>query len=208
MSSLSDQRTEVLELLGIPDGDPFWPTAKLNRFINRALRQISTAHDWPWLQVEATIPLVQGTRDYAVPADWRKTLSLTINGDDLDYFSKRASVKYRQYDTQRPVIYTYQAGNLQFLPVPGTSGLSDEHLYIRHEPLLVADVDVPLLPDAYSDYLSVTAAKRAAASMGDTERMATMTMMQDDWIKIIRDDIRPTRANPRVRARDDWRVNV
>lgn len=204
---LSEFRTDVLDMLGLQAGDPFWPDAKLNRFINRALRHISTRHDWPWLEVETTFNTAVGTKDYSPPAGWRKTEQIAIRGDDLDYRTKRDAKEYEGYDNSLPVVYTFVADQIRLLPVPSTI-VEVTHVYTRHEPELTLDTSEPILPEEYADYLTVTAARRAAAAMGDSERMLTMAALIDDWERRLDDDVLRSKAYPKVKARRDWRLNV
>lgn len=204
---LSEFRTDVLDMLGLSAGDPFWPDAKLNRFINRALRHISTKHDWPWLEVSTTFSTVAGTSDYTPPSGWRKTELLAIDGDDLDYRTKRDAKAIETMTNATPVLYTIVANQLRLLPTPSTV-VTVDHVYTRHEPELTLDTSEPLMPEEYSDYLTVTAARRAAAAMGDSERMITLSSLIEEWERRLDDDIRQSKAYPKVKARRDWRVNL
>jgi len=93
MATLDEIRTEILETAGLASDDARFPDATLTRIVNRALRNISAEHDWPWNQksvVESTY-LDLLSFDYTggpVEDEWNKIAhGLTLN-DVIQFTSK------------------------------------------------------------------------------------------------------------------------
>ena len=96
MTQLSDIRTEVLETAGLASDDSRFPSATLNRIINRALRSVSAEHDWPWNQAQTTINTVASTATSDLPSNTSKIIRLAIDNDDLIPLAAREGASYSE----------------------------------------------------------------------------------------------------------------
>jgi hypothetical protein len=104
MAQLSDIRTEILETAGLAADDARFPDATMNRIVNRALRQISSEHDWPWNHAQTNLSTVADSQTVTLPAAASKILRLEIAGQQLIQLSATEGGSYSQ-DRGQPQAY-------------------------------------------------------------------------------------------------------
>jgi hypothetical protein len=204
-TQLQTIRTEVLETAGLATDDARFPDATLNRIINRALRTLSSYHDWPWNQDSETITTVASTVAYT-PADsaWSKTLRLRYDNRDLLRYQPRDAARYANI-TGSPVGYYVEEDQIHIIPTPD-GAYSIEHVYSEYETALSDDTDTADLPDRYIDWLVWEAVKLVAARIRDMDLFAMADRQTDDWMKRAHDEALRTKASIKVKTRSDWSV--
>lgn len=174
--NLSEYRAEVKSAAGIPTTDTgSVPDAELNRVINRAIRDIANTADFPWLFAEDIVNLASGASEFTPPATWVRTeyLTVNVNGRDIPAISKR---QLAEWATDKPgTIRAYAVlGNVIRL-VPATAEAATlRHGYVRTEPVLAANADSPLIPDAHSEWVINLAALKLAIRTNNGDRITAL----------------------------------
>lgn len=199
---LSDIQDQVRALLSVSNSDPFYADSKVTAFINSVNRRQSARKPWPWLETQATLNTVAGTKSYDLPANHRTTLE--INGADrtLEVFSRRDHARL-QTSSGTPVAYVVRNNDVHLLPTP-VEAEALVHLYIATPATLVAGTDVPEIPDAFVDWLITETAIQFAIAVGDSERVDALGRIASWWWDSIQDEVRQTRGSTRIRRRRDW----
>lgn len=204
--NLSTIRELVYERSDVTSNDPKAQAATVNRFINAALRQRSTEFDPYWLGTSDTITATVGDGDYPLTdlenfSKLRRIKDADLN--PLEHVGINLIDKYQRYARQRPIVYAVDGTSLLIGPLPDTSYVLTVYYY-RVESPLVADTDTPLLPTQYTDWLVSNAALLLCKKLRRQEQITMLDADLRDWNRRIRDDMRQTRANPRIRVREDW----
>lgn len=150
-------------------------------FVNDALQSISTLRDWPWLEKVANVVTVNGTGEYAAPADWARTVSVvSANGIPL----RRTPIDTLDYvgGTGSPRLFGMFADQLVLRPVP-TSVETLKHRYVRTTTNLTADADTPTIPAGSHSAIVEYAAYLVFRHAGDHERAGLALAAFDRWVE-------------------------
>jgi hypothetical protein len=155
--NLGQLRTALTSRLAIaPTGDARLDSTALNAAINRALQDIVSDQDWPWLLTSSSLTLTSGVA--AWPTDAMKFRELVIGGDRARF------VQLAEFlDTQADgsdFVWTQQGANVAITPTP-TTATTGTLWYIRAEPDLSSDGTSPLLPSAHHQVLLARASYHA-----------------------------------------------
>lgn len=178
---LSDIRAEVYLNAGIPSDDDRVDATAIRDFINGAIREISATRDWEWLKtVDATnVITILDQSDYTPPANWRRTIGITINNSrDIPARTPR-EINSRQFESGPVEFFTIEAGILRFSPKPDIAE-DIRHVYLKGETALSAEDDEPLVPDNYIDLVIWGAVKRVHIRLKDTGSFRVAKGMYDE----------------------------
>lgn len=186
---LSALRTSLEIRLGVPTTDALFTTAVKTELLNEATQYIDSLFDWPWLEKEASITLVNGTKTYTVPTDWLRTLDVIVA--DYPPLEKVDIGRLRQMPASagRPFFFSCFADTLEVRPVPdsGAAALATKHLYIKRETAMSADGDSPAMPDVYQWVIVEQAAylgfRRAKQASNAQEAQANVKQWLDPWLQ-------------------------
>ena len=204
MTQLSDIRTEILETAGLNENDSRFPTATLNRIINRGLRQIGRESEWPWNQGSETINTVADTPAYSPASAWTKTIRLRYEERDLPELQPREAQQYVN-DTGKPMAFYVEEDQIHVVPTPdGVYAL--EHVYQGVETALSGDSDEPNLPDRYLDWLVYTCLIQVGTKMRDADLYSIADRERKMWRQRVYDDRRRSTGTTIPQARNDWYV--
>ena len=204
MATLDEIRAEILETAGLASDDPRFPDATMTKIVNRALRQVSAEHDWPWNESSETITTVADTQAYSPAAGWQKTIRLRYEDRDLVPFQGRESAQFHN-NTGAPVGYFIEKDQIHFVPVPD-GAYSIDHVYSGFETALSGDSDTPSLPDRYLDWLVHVALIQVAAKLRDPELYGLADRERRRWYARASDEVRRSTAPQRPKARGDWTI--
>lgn len=176
---LTTLQGEVRTRTGTPTDDSLITSAVLIQVINAALQHNSSERDWPWLEKTATIATANGDPDYAVPADWMRTVSVIgASGvplrrtpiDELDYLNGAGT----------PRFFGIYGDQVVVKPVPvGTENLT--HRYIGTQPALAAGGDTPLMPAGYHYAIVEYAAYLVFRRTGNLAEAGGALAAYEDW---------------------------
>ncbi|HYF46988.1 MAG TPA: hypothetical protein VD926_12300 [Acidimicrobiales bacterium] len=195
-------KTRIRDRAGLTTSDSLVTSAVLLRLINAGLNTIALEADWPWLRVKTTLTTVAGTDEVSPPSLWLRTISLTHADTGEPLVRRHIKVLDRVPSTTqgRPYLYAVDGGKLTLRYTPN-GAYSLVHRYVKSETELVADEDVPLLPEAYSQGLVEWCAAKALTMKKETERAQEAKMDYGAWLKRARDNINQGREPLRVEVR-------
>lgn len=201
-TQLTDIRTEILETAGLASDDSRFPTATMNRIVNRALRSISAERDWPWNQRQADLTTAANTQSNAFPTALSKVLRLEIDGHNLQQVTPQEGGTYSQ-QTGQPQVYWIEQEKIFWGPVP--DGVYTVYCtYVGYEDALSSDSDTPNLPDRYIDWLVQIALVQVAQRIRDTDLYSMADRERRAWVRRAADEVRRSTASSKVKTRDDW----
>lgn len=121
-------------------------------YINEAVQIISSARNWPWLDGVSTF--TASAASTALPADWAETRSINVNGFEAQRVATADADQYNFLDSFELYAYAVEGGSLYLYPVnTPTSTTAVTHRYVKTEPAMSADSDVPLIPAVYHSFI-------------------------------------------------------
>lgn len=173
-------------------------------FINRALGEIASVRDWPWLDAVATLTGDGTTTSWPLASSWVRTRNLTVNLNEARPVNIGDLDRWVNFE-DRPAQYCYaiDAGNLIIQdPIPAAT--TAVHRYVQTEPTLVGASDNPLLPNRFHNTLINMASKFVLERMGDTKRVPMLDAEVEKGLKRMNDEQDRTRGPKRVRVRDGF----
>jgi hypothetical protein len=176
-------------------GIDYEPTA-LNEVINEAVQHIATEGDWPWLERFAYLVLVPGTATYVMPADWVRTRSLTLDGDEVPFVSVRDIDDTDEETTG----FSTSGDSFTLSPVPTTAG-TVKMRYIAAENVLTDDSHSPKLPAAYHGAIVNWATAEVKRRKGDLAGARVYDAIYDGWLARVRKGITRATGPRRIRVR-------
>jgi hypothetical protein len=203
-TQLQTIRTEILETAGLASDDARFPDATLTRIVNRALRQLSAEHDWPWNQATEDLTTAAGTQAYAPNAAWQKTLRLRYENRDLKEYQARDAAQYND-DTGQPVGFFIERDQIHIVPTPD-GVYTIQHVYSAVETALSGDTDTPALPDRYIDWLVSIALTQVATIIRDTDLFGMSDRERRRWSTLAADEQRRSTGSLKIQARNDWQI--
>lgn len=203
--NLVELREKVRTRSAITSGDQYLHQQAIDDAINEALAQIDGEYHWPWLEATQAVSLVSGQGTYALPTDYRATRSVVLGSSSgsnvvLYNVSPTQALAKSSSETGQPQAFAIIGSNMVLLPTPG-SGYSITHLYYRQTVELVADADVPLIPDQWHG--AVVAAASGNLAIADDRRSMKEQCDADvaNWIRRMRNALRRSTGpvTPRIR---------
>lgn len=202
---LADLRSRVIARGSFNSSDAGLTAAAHNTHINAALKQIAAERDWPWLYTSETIAAVSGTAVYTPAAGWVRTDSLA-HADTGESLAERQIQEIDRISgamagsTSRPWAFALYGDQIVLGPVPAAV-LSIRHRYVRAEPVLVADGDLPLLPRAFDEGAVEWAVQLGHAFTRQFDKAEAAAARYNAWLKTVQDSVRRARRPLRVQVR-------
>lgn len=189
---------EIRLALGAASTDTsLFPEADVMWALNAGLAKISTEREWPWLFVVAADATTATDDTLTLPADLSRLSYITVDGADLDEASARELGSSRSA-TGTPSLYAVEGDTIRVSPNP--DGVYDVELgYYRHEPKITAGANVPLVPDAYSDWVVTAGAVKLAVRTNNTARLLELKAEYDGWLARAMDNSRRSAGVSRIR---------
>lgn len=171
--------------------------SRQTEFLNAGLRQIALEHDWPWLKATASISVLSGTRNYPVPSDWIRTVRIFDPATGRDIQTAAVTDVDRIVSSDEPAIYAIYGNEVLLAPKPAAN-VTLTHRYVKRETVLASAGDSPLIPAEYEEGLLEYAAYLSFRFLKDAGRAAEAMSGYRAWVKRAQDNIRQSKANPRV----------
>lgn len=201
-TQLSVIRTEILETAGLAADDSRFPTATMNRIVNRALRALNAERDWPWNQRQANLATSAGAKTTTFPTAFSKVLRLEIDGQNLQQITPQEGGTYSQ-QTGQPQAYFIEDEKIYWAPVP--DGVYTVYCsYMGYEDALSGDSDTPNIPDRFIDWLVQIALVQIAQRIRDTDLYSIADRERRSWARRAADEVRRSAASSKIKSRDDW----
>lgn len=162
----------------------FSPTryrASIKRWLNDALKRVYRKLDFPENQTEAAVPFVAGTREYSLPADFIRLSRSDDEGSLRIELAGAADLPVHEVPlveinardetaTGRPLLFALKASTFVVWPAPDAT-YTGRLPYWAGAAEMVADTDVPNIPDEYCELL-VAYALSLAYGKEDDDAMA------------------------------------
>jgi hypothetical protein len=203
MANLAQIKDQVLRSVNYQYTDQF----HIRDLINDAVTSLVDAGK---LKKKATISVIAGTNNYALPTDFKSPGTLQ------DETSPNAVLPYELVDiSENRFGYAIESGYIYLKPVP-SQALTLTHYYYNYPALLVADTDIPTEIDAqyhnvlglYAIAMIIPILKKdtstryavAAANLADTRAW----QMWQDGLKSFADANTRKNKNNRVRDKVVW----
>lgn len=206
MTALSDLIFSVRNRVNINENDGRMNDPLFRDFINQAIQDAEQAFNWPWREAIQTISVVADDNEYAVPADFQSTLSLTMVEPPMVMVRKswKWTRRLAHSDLRAiPAFYTEFAGNIYIYPIPGDA-YTLQHRYIKTVTPLVEVTDTVQSPDWFDRIIITRASMYVAEKLRDTEHHQMFRQAYDQQIAQSRDDVASTAEPMQIMTRDDW----
>ena len=180
--------------------------ANLLDFINAAIQDCESQKEWPWREHIETISITNGDNTYTPAADWKTTLSLTL--DDPPAVLQRRTWKW----TRRlawsdlkgtPVYYTDHGGQFYLYPVPDAA-YTMKHRFLKTVGVLAATSSSVASPDWFDPVIVTKASSYVAQKLRDSELYQMLETQYKQQIKGFADDVSRTYEPVTVSTRRDW----
>lgn len=202
-------RTELAPLirdrLGLPSDDNRVNNTTIYNSINAALRRMANDFSWPWLMTTESFTLTSGTSTHAVPADFQRTLWISIPADNIELRNsqRRSLIRWSSVHSY-PRLFSTEGRVLTFAPTPRRDH-DIIHAYVHNERQLTDDVLEPYCPDSDIDVIVLYAAIYQATKLKDTTLLSTLKSELQDLKASVEMN---TAARPllSIRARHSWRL--
>ncbi len=180
--------------------------ANLLDFINAAIQDCESQKEWPWREHIETISITNGDNTYTPAADWKTTLSLTL--DDPPAVLQRRTWKW----TRRlawsdlkgtPVYYTDHGGQFYLYPVPDAA-YTMKHRFLKTVGVLAATSSSVASPDWFDPVIVTKASSYVAQKLRDSELYQMLETQYKQQIRGFADDVSRTYEPVTVSTRRDW----
>lgn len=137
--------------------------SQVDGYINQAYRELSAAHDWPWLETTSVFEQEAGTPEYGLPADLNRLIAVIYTDQGAEAQPQRTSLVSvltrfgnNVGESSLPPEYYRQGSNLVFVPTP--SSTQEVVLVYQAQPAALAgDEDEPVFDSAFHVYLAQSA---------------------------------------------------
>lgn len=182
--------------------------ANILDFLNAAVQDCEATHEWPWREAQETISITGSDNTYTPNANWKTTLSLTL--DDPPAILQRRTWKWTRRlswgDMEGvPVFYTDHAGVFYIYPVPDKA-YTMTHRYLKVVPVLGATSSTVDSPDWFDPVLVTKTASYVAQKLRDSELYQMLETQYKQQIRGFADDVSRTYEPVAIATRRDWDV--
>lgn len=166
--TLSDLRTRVRQRANM-ENSTFVTDAEMNRYINYSINMmrdkmiIKTGEEY--FADSQNYTLVDGTEEYALPADFYKVISCQLQGDSTLFFPMKRFEYAEQNEFARPLYnrasdirYRIRGANLVINPATNVGGRVIRLIYVPLPPELSGDLDTLGGFNGWDEYVVLSAA--------------------------------------------------
>lgn len=196
-------REQIRLRLGVSSTDATVNNSVLNAWIDQANAFIASETDWPWRETSTTFVTVAGTGTYTVPTDWLRTKMLKVSTEPPMKLVSIIDLEQRWYDgTVRgtPREYTIEGDAILIRPLPDQV-YTVTHRYIKVEPVLDTDGDLPLMPAQFHTAIVEMATYYGHRRLGNDSSAAEAMKAYGEWRNRMVMEHRRTMAPMSVRVR-------
>lgn len=180
--------------------------ANLLDFINAAMQDIEAAENWPWRQKIESISVSADDNTYTPAADWRTTLSLTLD-DPTSVLHKRTWKWTRRLANSDlkgiPKFYTEHAGMLYLYPMPDAA-YTLHHRYLETTDVLGSTSATVGNPDWFDHLIVTKTSSYVAQKLRDSELYQMLETQYKQQLRVFRDDVARNYEPVTISTRRDW----
>lgn len=207
MTTLTNLKTMVYNRLGVPTTDGVFTSQVVIDFINDALQEMGTEHDWPWLQNSEQLSTGAGTA-YVTPGTsvqyaGTTNVLITVGTDTWPLLRRTYDELLEQYTSSArglPEAWAVQFEKVQLRPIPDAV-YTITHVFIQAEKILSAGGDEPYVPSNYSAAVANLAVAIALGRSKEDPRAIAAQARYDRWLGKMLDNRRRDRRPGRIRVR-------
>jgi hypothetical protein len=206
MSTLNDIIFSVRNRVNINENDGRMSDALFRDFINHAMQDAEQEFNWPWREAIQTISVVADDNEYAVPADFQSTLSLTMVDPPMVLVRKswKWTRRLAHLDLRAiPCFYTEYSGNLYIYPIPD-SAYTLQHRYVTTVDRLEETTDELVSPEWFDRVIVSRASMYVADKLRDSEHHQMFKQAYNEQIKQAKDDVSSSAEPIQIDTRRDW----
>lgn len=162
------------------------PQADVLEALNAGLQSISTEKEWLWLRATETAATTANDNTVALPTGYRRTIYLSIDDRPVILQKNLADVVGDVVtpgfpaETGYPQVFAPSPTDLVLWPTPDAA-YSYDHAYIKEQPILTADGDVPLIPDLFQRWVVVEGAMRLHLRTVSPEKYNELRVEAEGW---------------------------
>lgn len=190
-------KAAVKSQLGVSSTDAFHSDTAVGNAVNEALAWIADDRDWPWLIDSASFTTTANDQTYTLPADWARTLGVTVNSREATFLPISDYRQYRYADQSTPFRYTTHDGELLISPAP-PADLTVVHDYVKFETVLSGSSDTPLLPARFQ-WAAVARACWTEALRANDARAVAFKDLYNGWHVRMMTDAGRSKRRARIR---------
>ena len=193
-------RRLVRARLGVPVADDFFTDDVLDDHINLAIQHIESENHWPWSDVVDQVTITPDAADFPLPPAYRATRSIFDNDTELSQVAPSDLLTYTTVKGQLPRVWCPMADVIAVRPAPG-SATCLTHYWYRQPAWLSRDIDAPAIPDQFTGAIIAKASELMSSREGAGADTARHRDEYQDWIGLMRHEVRRTTMPTRVRVR-------
>ena len=175
-------------------------------FINAAVQDVESQKDWPWRQKLESISVAANDNEYTPAADWRTTLSLTLDNPNgvLQKRTWKWTRRLANSDiTGVPAFYTEHAGVLYLYPMPDAA-YTLHHRYLETTDILGSTSATVANPDWFDNIIVTKSASYVAQKLRDSELYQMLETQYKQQLKSFADDVSRSYEPVTISTRRDW----
>ena len=207
MTAASALIIQIRNRVNLSTADDRVSDANLLDFINAAIQDVEAAESWPWRQKIESVNLTNaGGNAFTPAADWRTTLSLTLD-DPSSVLQKRTWKWTRRLaipdSTGVPKFYTEHAGTVYVYPSPDAN-YTLRHRYLETTDVLGSTSATVANPDWFDHVIVTRAASYVAQKMRDSELYQMLETQYKQQLKVFRDEVARSYEPVTIATRRDW----
>ena len=176
-------------------------SSRIGREINNFIRKVNRKKEWSWNKKYEDFNLVADTRDYSLPTDCKKVISLI---GEYGQLSSEDPTKFFVATELYSIVGNYAAhytvpgrGAISFLPIP-TADKVIKIRYVKKFTELNAEVgDLPIdtyFPEDYKDVLVNYVVWMILTTQNDIAKITYEKLFSEGWLEMVGDD-EPDPAN-------------
>lgn len=184
MSTLAALRAALRKRVGNPTATDV-PDADLTAVLNSAYSDLSLRYKFHKVRKICTFDTVVDQARYGIPTDCFAVLRVRDNTNNrkLEKVGDRNYSERTDDTSGKPLKYLRQRDWVTLMPPP--DGVYQIELFYKAKPAdLAADVDVPVLPDGWSEGLIRLARFYYFDSIGDLPKARLSQAMYDSWVAV------------------------
>jgi hypothetical protein len=206
MTAASALIVQIRNRVNLSSDDLRLGDTELLDFINAAMQDVESQKDWPWRQKIESISVTANDNTYVPAADWRTTLSLTL--DDPSAVLQKRTWKWtrRLANTEItgvPAYYTEHAGSFYLYPIPDAA-YTMQHRYLETTDVLGSTSATVANPDWFDNVIVTKAASYVAQKLRDSELYQMLETQYKQQIRSFADDVSRSYEPVTVATRRDW----
>lgn len=195
--NLTEYRVALRDAFGLKPDDQLINDDEADRAINVALQSISNERDWDWLFDETAGTFAAGESTLVLPIGYGRSAYVYSNGIALAPI-RRADVALYTTNSGVTRFYVVLGSTIKVAPSPPT-GHAWTHGFYRVERKLLTNVDAPLMPTTFDNWVVAEAGLHLGVGRNMTDRVEQLREVIAQERRRLVDRQMRTDTPPRIR---------